>query len=521
MLAIAVLACGSAAVEAKDHVPAIARTLYIDCERGEGGDGSLARPLTTLAAANERTLGAGDRLLLRRGTRCTGTLAPHGNGAPGKPILIGAYGDAHAPLPRIDAGGANAAVALADQSHVIVEDLELTNAGNPQGLHRGVHLASVAGIAADITLRRLNIHDVEGDNSFAKGKPGGGIIGDATNGGRFADVLIEGNTIRDVSRSGIFFTGTTSRDRPAAGQPWPAASTGVVIRGNSAERIQGDGIVALGTIGALLERNVVRHANLGGFDFHSPKRNCAAGIWAWNANRTVIQYNEVSDTHFGPGGKGCDGTGFDIDFNQDETIVQYNTSFHNEGGFVLLCAADAPRRAVVRYNLSIEDGSAFSGVPCSFSGSMNPATMNLNGVLLYNNTFVGSAPRIVPEGDPAFAERVRPFLGTLEFRNNIVFATSPAGPPQPFDCGDRCRNNLFFNMAPHGTAAMVGDPRFLDPTRRGTGLRVAEGYRVQASSPVARAGVPVAAGAFAVVTTDFFGKRISTPPSLGFAEPGR
>ena len=66
---------------------------------------------------------------------------------------------------------------------------------------------------------------------------------------RFDDLLIEGNRIADVSRSGIFIVGTADSDRPRAGQPWPAASTRVRVRANRLARLGGDGIVPLGTRG--------------------------------------------------------------------------------------------------------------------------------------------------------------------------------------------------------------------------------------------------------------------------------
>jgi hypothetical protein len=113
-------------------------------------------------------------------------------------------------------------------------------------------------------------------------------------------VLIENNDVHDVSRQGITIHGRTSSVRPAATDPWPQASSGVVIQGKTVEGVQGDGIVPLGTDGALVQDNLVERGNLAGNDWLSPSRNCAAGIWAWDANNTVIQYNEVSNMAFGP-----------------------------------------------------------------------------------------------------------------------------------------------------------------------------------------------------------------------------
>ena len=62
---------------------------------------------------------------------------------------------------------------------------------------------------------------------------------------------------------------------------------------------------------------MVSVGNLAGRDWLSPDRNCAAGIWTWNAINTLIQRNEVSGYRFGQSETdGCDGTGFDIDNEQ-------------------------------------------------------------------------------------------------------------------------------------------------------------------------------------------------------------
>ncbi|NUR90308.1 MAG: right-handed parallel beta-helix repeat-containing protein, partial [Nonomuraea sp.] len=65
--------------------PAVSHTYHVDC-------GAPAGRLTTLAQVNALNLGPGDRVLFRRGTTCTGTLAPKGSGAPGRPIVVGTYG---------------------------------------------------------------------------------------------------------------------------------------------------------------------------------------------------------------------------------------------------------------------------------------------------------------------------------------------------------------------------------------------------------------------------------------------
>ncbi|MER8042371.1 hypothetical protein [Streptomyces sp. NPDC094032] len=66
-----------------DAAPRTGDRHYVDCSATAPGDGSVQRPWTTLTEANAHPYGPGDSLLFKRGTTCTGTLAPQGAGAPG------------------------------------------------------------------------------------------------------------------------------------------------------------------------------------------------------------------------------------------------------------------------------------------------------------------------------------------------------------------------------------------------------------------------------------------------------
>ena len=75
----------------------------------------------------------------------------------------------------------------------------------------------------------------------------------------------------------------------------------------------------------------------------------AAGIWPWDCDDTVIQFNEVS------GLKGTkDGEAFDSDAYTRNTLFQYNYTHDNDGGFLLICCSDNTG-TVVRYNISQND----------------------------------------------------------------------------------------------------------------------------------------------------------------------
>ncbi|MEZ5573721.1 MAG: right-handed parallel beta-helix repeat-containing protein [Halioglobus sp.] len=507
LLPLLLIACSNSSSTGSESVTGV--SYYIDCDATTPSEGTIDAPWSDFEAANSITLGPGDRLLLRRGTTCNGMLKPQGSGSSDNRILIGAYGEG--PLPHIDAMGTNtAALYIEDMSHVMVKDLELTNPGNLDEPHRGLYLTAVEAVVTNIEIRELYIHDVTGLVKFSgTGKSGGAIIGRPLGGpeAKFDDVLIENNRIEDVGRSGIFFSGSSAKNRPLAAEPWPEGGSGIIIRGNKLKRLQGDAIVALATSGAVIEDNVVSVGNLAGKDYASPERNCSAGIWTWNANNTLIQRNEVSGYRFGQSPTdGCDGTGFDVDNQQDGTIIQYNYSHDNEGGFVLLCSDDLPHRAEVRYNLSIDDGKVINASPCKF-----PTIGTFDGIRVYNNTFVQAYPHTALE---LTVLKKLGNAGDFQFANNIVYATSPQ--TTELACGDRCTNNLFYNLPPVGTEFVVGDPLFEDESWRGSGRREAgAAFRIGAGSPAFAAGL----GVIDPPQTDYFGDEIPPNPAIGMHQP--
>ncbi|KAA0267394.1 MAG: hypothetical protein EDQ89_11770, partial [Acidobacteria bacterium] len=441
---LALAAATAALAHLAAAAPAAAATTHVDCDAASAGaDGSRQHPLTTLADASARPLGPGAKLLLRRGSACAGTLALTGSGSKARPALVGAYG--RGPRPLIGASGEDG-VRLENVSHVVVEGLEVINPGDGTVKKRGVRLLAAGETVAGVTVRDLHVHDVGGNLDKDFGGSGGIQVDSAGPGvGRFRHLVIEDNRIEDVSRSGIFVVGVAGGERPRASAPWPEASSGVRIRRNEIRRIAGDGIVALGTDGARVRRNLVRRGNRAGRGLADPAGMiCNAGIWAFHANNTVIEHNEVAGMRF----NGCDGSGFDIDYDQDGTVVQFNYSHDNEGGFMLLCTDTEPRTAAVRFNLSVNDGFSFNSSPCS------RPTGSYEGLRIHNNTIVGPDPGVAILGNPS--ETLFGPSG-LDFFNNALVATE-AG--RAFACGPGCRRNLFFRMPAAGAGPIAAPPRF-------------------------------------------------------------
>jgi hypothetical protein len=332
----------------------------------DANDGrSPERPWKSLARANEVVLGPGDRLLFAAGERWEGQLVPKGGGAmvEGQPVRaqIGKYGEGALPLLE-GLGRFSETLRLENTCHWIVRDLAITNRGeSPAPFRYGVRLlAQSAEPMRDITLRGLHVRDVNGD--LRKSHEGCGIFFEngRRTGGWFDGLIIEHCRLERVDRNGIC--------QRSSGGP---RSRGVIIRHNHLEDIGGDGIKLWGTNGGLIEHNLVRKAR-------ARCKDAAAGIWPFDSDDTVIQFNEVSHT-VGT----VDGQGYDADYLCRRTVIQYNISHHNEGGFLLVCAPgnrinEAP---VIRYNVSYRDGLDHARV-IHFGGHSTNALITHNTIHL-------------------------------------------------------------------------------------------------------------------------------------------
>jgi len=469
-------------------------TYYLDCAAGSDSDTGTdpAAAWRTLGRVNAAVFSPGDRILLKRGTACTGTLAPQGSGTPGSPISVDAYGTGAAPL--VAGGGAPRAVLLRNQQQWEIRNLEITNTGATKGNRRGVSVElDDYGTARHLVLENLDIHDVNGDDTKDLGGSGGiylAVSGTAVQ-TRFDDVVIRDNGVRGVDREGIFFVSTWNRsgfEAQSAGTflPW----TGVVVSGNRLSDLGGDGIVAGNTAGALIERNTVS-----GFQKRSAGYN--AGIWTYDSDNALFQYNEASG-----GASTRDGMAYDVDQGTVGTVFQYNYSHDNAGGFLLLCnATGILRGAVVRYNISRND---------SYRGFEN-CSGPIESADVYNNTIYvgpGVSQSVVQENNTTVRQ--------VTFRNNVVVKAGSGTASMTLRSGGyRLDHNDLVNV----TGVPAGAGLTADPLLLAAGASDPTGYQLCTGSPALAAGVAIAGNGGA----DFFGNPAPATgaPNIGaYGGPG-
>lgn len=337
-----------------------AKDFYVNSKTGHDSNNGQS-PQTawkTVQRASQRKYLAGDRLLLARGSVFKGRFYARGKGqvinGKMKPIKLIPYGEGKRPIIHGE-GKVLAPVIMRDVEGWEVSGLELTNKGaerKPQRYGIFVENANIP-VARHIVIKNLFVHDVNGalpkDNGastaiFIRIKP------KSEKALRFDRVLIEANHIKDCSRNGIVLNVGTLRDN------WNP-STNVVIRKNLIEGVGGDGILPTGCDGVLVEWNVMRDC-----PYLGEEGGAAAGMWPWNCDNAVFQYNEVTDHK-----AWVDGQAYDCDYSCKNTLYQYNLSYENYGGFMLVCAPGYVKKgwlknnalnydSVIRFNLSLDDG---------------------------------------------------------------------------------------------------------------------------------------------------------------------
>ncbi|GAA0231768.1 ricin-type beta-trefoil lectin domain protein [Saccharothrix mutabilis subsp. mutabilis] len=443
-----------------------ATAYYVDCSFTGSPLGTQTAPFNALSQVNARTFGAGDSVLLKRGTSCTGQFVASGSGAAGSPITLGAYGTGARPV--VNGGGAVMdAVLLKDVSHWTVRDLRVTNPGS-RAERTGVRVQTTTAAAkAGITITGLEVDNVAGwgDKTgtnagwFAR-SAGISVLGTPT-AGAIAGISITDNHVHDTGGGGIKLS-----IKPAQ------YHTNVHIARNQIISVGGDGIVVHGSDAPLVEHN--RADNLGGGAYPFVAGNFA-GMWPINSRDPVFQFNEVTRSYPSI----YDSTAWDCDGGIVGTCTyQYNFSSNNAGGFFLGCqhCTEYPNykaKQVIRYNVSQDD--------CRIAADGDKYSHSV----YYNNTFYCMARPFdvkVPIGATA----------TSLFANNIFVSQHGS---LPVGTGVGYQSNLYWGgfAAPSGDpGAVTADPKLNHAGGSGAGFNSVAGYKLTSGSPALGAGVVAA-----------------------------
>ncbi|NQU54566.1 MAG: right-handed parallel beta-helix repeat-containing protein [Bacteroidetes bacterium] len=490
---------------------------YIDAKKGDDSNSghSPKSAWVSLEKVNETIFQAGDEILFKAGGSWSGQVELKGSGTAEDPILINKYGVGV--NPAINGKGEKLhTLLLHNIEYWEIRNLEITNTGKERATKRRGVIVSAEdfGDCHHIVLDSLEIHHVNG--GLVKSNGGGSAIlwqnsGDSVK-TRFIDLQITNCHLHHCGRNGINSRGYTNR------KDWHP-SLEVVIRNNLLEQIPGDGIVPIGTDGAIIEHNVMRDCP----DILSHKE-AAAGIWPWSADNTIIQFNEVS----GHKAK-WDGQGFDSDWNCQNTIIQYNYSHDNYGGFLLVCNNGSnvhtdrnigTTNTIVRYNVSLNDGiRPYETTQRSWFAP----TMHISGPVentqIYNNVFI-IPEKPLKENDRTIVEMDNwggPWPENTSLSNNLFYVNEKADFSFEKDKNTSFTNNCFygeFENLPEDSAAIFDDPLFVDVTARGAGFEVLKDFMLTKFSPLKDKGISIKNNG----GKDLFGNTLDGKITIGIHE---
>ncbi|WP_405949416.1 carbohydrate-binding protein [Streptomyces prunicolor] len=510
------------------NASAAGTSYYVDCSASSNGTGTSASPWNSVAGVNGTTFTAGDSILFKAGTTCTGQLTPGGSGASGSNISMASYGSGAKPI--IDAAGATGAVIhLLNQQYWDIGGLELIDNASSPAYRSGVLAEnSSGGVLNHIRVHDMYIHNIAGyGGGWYSTNAGVGVQTDHTTPvSTWNDVVVENNTFDHVDRIAVAVT-------PDADGQGTGLTTGTVIRNNTMTYDGADDVLVVKNDGALIDGN---KAGYGGAKSTCPPsgqycNGASAGIWMSGSSNTVVQNNEVY-CHI----NGADGTGFDVDWGNHNTTFQYNYSHQNLGGFLLVMPpftiANEPTSTVpsdgtvVRYNISENDGSN-SGCPTSGTQTHGGGVLHFVGGVpnqsgstsaipqFYNNTFSVRDGLSTPI---LYSRSGTSISGALSFKNNAIFNYG-SGNYFTTTGSSTYSNNLFYgnhpSREPADAAKVTSDPEFRNAgnTNTSSSYTGKNAYQVHPSSPVIRAGAVIASnGGY-----DAYGNAVSATaaPNIG------
>ena len=322
-MAFAVISAGCA--EARDY--------YVSPAGNDSSPGTHARPWQTIERVNRTDLRPGDKVLFEGGKTFAGTivLGREDSGSASGKVQLSSYGDGRATIN----GGNNSGLIAGGCSHLLVKDLNFVGSGRKTGnTESGVYLAEAEGVVVD----QLDISDFRGS----------GLLFAGLRDSRATHVYAHDNGADGIA------VGAADR----AEQRWSERIyIGYCIAENNPgdpsnlQNHSGNGIVVGCVRDCLIE---YCEAMNNGWDMPR-KGNGPVGIWAWKADKVIIQFC-VSHDNKSPG---WDGGGFDLDGGVTNSMLQYNYSYNNEGPGYFLCqypTGPVWKDNIVRYNISVNDG---------------------------------------------------------------------------------------------------------------------------------------------------------------------
>lgn len=553
-LSVFVLACsalgpttggdGGRGLSPVDPVPELGSgtTYYVSTSGDDTNAGtSPDQAWATLTKVNATTFTPGDNLLLEGGQIFSGRIifdaSDAGNAS--VPVSISSYGEGRA---TIDAGDTTG-VYIENTAGVQIFGLNVRGGWDnaSQSGNDGSGIAFFMDQGGNTKLEYVLIDRVEVSGFRWSGINIAASPKDQTKSG-YRDVRISNCSVHDGGDKGISSWGhwdPTSTDH---------AIDNLVVRRCEVHNIRGlssstshtgNGIVIADVDGALIELNVAHHNGENNRVVGGP-----VGIWAWDSNDVVIQFNESYRNKT----QTVDGGGFDLDGGCTNSVMQYNYSHDNDGPGYTLAEFTGSRplqNNVVRYNISQNDCRKVND--CGAISFWNGSTVH-DSTLVHNNVFYVSAG----QGNVAGIDVVdhQP-VTNMKFYNNILVAsgevplisigTNQSGTELIGNAYSASAFEIHFENVTYTSLAdfrsatgherhdgadtgFQGDPLLVDaghgPTLKDAGLLATIGeYQLLPASPLVDTGIDLSS-AFGIDPgpRDFYGNPLGGYPDIGVHE---
>ena len=361
-------------------------------------------------------------------------------------MTIGSYGEGSA---TIDAGSGPGFVAK-NRGGVRLRDLNFIGSGASENTGSGVlFINTLPGNAkfADIRIHRVDVSGFRHSGIHFMAEPTDGSWSG------FRDVRITDSTSHDNGDAGINCIGAWNPEQSGyahtdfyVGNCSVYRNAGIPGKGSHS----GNGIVLAQVDRATIEYCCAyENGRLNDYEGGGP-----VGIWVWDANRVVIQFNESYHNHT------CsrkDGGGFDLDGGVTNSTVQYNYSHDNDGAGYLLAQFSGARPFygnMLRYNLSVNDGrkNSYGGIHLWSTGSNGGIT---DTIFFENRVYMTESAY----GNPVVVDCTSEGIRNIHFYNNYfqtdgsaMFVRGKTNPEVAFEGNTYDKNGEFPRFTAHEAA---------------------------------------------------------------------
>ncbi len=361
----------------------IALTYYISPTGNNSNTGtSPTKPWQTISKLNSKNF-KGDTILFLGGNTFKGSLVftSADAGTPLKPNVIGSYGTGRATIYSDSSYG----IYIENAGGFKIKNLIFQGSGRTANKQSGILIYS-----AKDSFTLLKYIFIDSTEVFGYGKSGISIGSWKYRTG-YRDVTVTNCYSHDNGGGGI----SMYAEKPYVHKNVYIGRNVVYNNPGLPEKTSGNsgsGIV-LGNVDTALIEYCTAYEN--GILHKSPDGG-PNGIWAYESNYVIMQYNEA---HHNKTGTSKDGGGFDLDGGCTNSIMQYNYSHDNYGSGYLIAqhsGASATTNNTIRYNISENDcrKNNYGAIHLWTAGSNGGIkTVNIYNNIIYLKSISGSTPK--------------------------------------------------------------------------------------------------------------------------------